>query len=727
MAERIPSDGPPDSRSDGSGWTASWEGPALLNDGRSVRIREIRPDDADALLAFGGRLSRQTISYRLLGPVVRIGREGLREFVEVDRDNQIALVTTLGSDIVATARCVRSADDPSQGEVTFTVEDAFQGRGLGVILLDRIAEAARERGIETLTADVLPDNIRMLRTFDGSGFRHTTSFGPAVVHVDLGTDANTKTSARLDRREHTAIRHSLAPLFEPRTVAVVGASREPGTIGHEILRNLAEQGFTGGLYPVNPHAETIAGLPAHPSLRDVPGPVDLVLVAVPAPAVEDVVRQAAEVGAGVVVVVSTGFGESGPEGVVRERELAALARDSGMRMVGPNCMGVMRQDGTRRMVATFAPVMPGPGPAAMSSQSGPLGLAVLDHAHRIGLGFSGFVSIGNAADVSTNDLLQWWEEDSAVSVILLHLDRFGNPRTFARIARRIAARKPIVAMYAGSPTLGAHARRRGRTVGGVTGSESALDALFAQSGIIRTRSLGSLFDVALLLAHQPVPPGNRVAVITNAGGPGALTADACVASGLVLAEFGPQTLRTVGDTVVRRPGSAPVVDLGPGATGAEYRAALSAALADEGVDSVIVLFIPPLVRYADEVATAISEAAAEAPKKTVLASFLSQAGAPAALRRDGRTVPSYVFPEAAATALGAAAAYGAWRREPAGVVRDLPGFDRAQARRLVEDRPGGPLSGDDVATLLTCYGIRLASPTTPPAEPGPDGASGAGA
>lgn len=688
------------------GRAATWEAPALLSDGRSVSIRPIRPDDTEALVAFGGRLSRQTISFRLLGPVVRISGEGLRRFVEVDQVDHLALVATLGTDIIATARCVRSEEDPTRGEVTFTVEDAFQGLGLGVVLLDRIADAARAQGIDTLTADVLPDNIRMLRAFEGSGFQYTTSFGASAVHIDLATQAGSRVRARGDRREHTAVRHSLRPLFEPRSIAIVGASRSPGAIGYEILRNLAGHGFAGRLFPVNPKAETIQGLPVYPSLRDVPAPVDLVVVAVPAPAVENVLREAAEAGAGVVVVVSTGFGESGPDGVEREQRLASIARSSGMRMIGPNCMGVVHQDRTSRMVATFAPVTPGPGPVSMSSQSGPLGLAVLSYAERLKLGFAGFVSIGNSADVSTNDLLQWWEEDGATSVVLLHLERFGNPRKFARIARRIAARKPIVAMYAGSPALAPHPGPQGGRPE-VTGSEAALDALFSQSGIIRTRSLGGLFDTALLLANQPIPAGNRVAVITNAGGPGALTADACVANGLTLAEFDPLTLAVLGDTAARRPGSPHMVDLGAAATAADYRAVLPAVLADSGVDAAVVLFMPPLVTRAEDVAAAIADAAAQAPHKPVLTSFLSEAGVPDLLREQGSTIPSYVFPEAGAAALGAAAAYGTWRRKPAGIVRDLADADRTSARRLLDKHPAGPLPTSAVRALLACYGIRF--------------------
>ncbi|MDT3441916.1 GNAT family N-acetyltransferase [Pseudofrankia sp. BMG5.37] len=677
---------------------ASWERPGLLRDGRSVLVRPIRADDADALIAFSGRLSRRTISYRLLGPVVRISPETLRAWADVDQVDHIALVATLGTRLIAVARCVRAPDEPHRGEATFTVEDDYQEHGLGTLLLERLAQAARARGVVTLTADVLADNTRMLRTFAGSGYRTETVWGGSVVQVTMTTDPAGQVMARSDRREHVAVRSSLRPLLRPRSVAVVGAGRRAKTIGHEILRNLLAHGFDGPVHPVNPHADQIAGVNACPSLRDLPGEVDLVVIAVPAENAEQVVLDAAAVGAGAVVVVSTGFGESGLDGLDRERRLVHAARTGGMRLIGPNCMGMVSRFDDQTLFATFAPRIPPPGPVSMSSQSGPLGLAVLSHAEQLGLGFASFVSIGNAADVSTSDLLQWWEEDAATSVVLLHLGRFGNPRKFARIARRIAARKPIVAVHAGSPTLWEEVPGGPADDEPVTGSDAALDALFQQSGIIRTRSLGAMFDVALLLANQPVPGGNRVAIVTNADGPGALTADACQASGLV---------------VTGHAGA----NLGPGATPSDYRASVDAALTDPAVDALVVLYVPPLVRHVADVAAAIATAAAAVPHKTVVTSFLSAPGLPTLLRREGRAIPSYVFPEAAASALGAAAAYGAWRRSPAGVVVESGDADAAAARALLDSLPAGPVDPDAARALLRHYGIPVAEQPAAGGEP----------
>ena len=583
-----------------------------------------------------------------------------------------------------------------------------------------------------------------------------------ILHFDIAIDPQAEAVARAERREHTAVRRSLRPLLEPRSVAVVGANRSPLTIGHEIVANLLRGGFPGGVFPVNPHADEIAGARAYPSIRELPEPPDLVLVAVRAEAVPGVVRECAEAGVKAVVVVSTGFGETGPAGRAAEMELgpvpkvapadrrlarsptalrawevpplaapgespstsstrastrhaesthqtppgppsgrttppsaqalARFARASGMRLVGPNCMGVVNTSSGARLAATFSPALPAPGRVAMSSQSGPLGLTVLDLARRLRLGFSGFVSVGHSVDVSTNDLLQWWDEDPGTSVILLHVEHFGDPRRFARIARRVAPRKPIVAVHPG------HA-------------DSAVDSLFAQSGVIRTRSLQELFDVALLLSHQPPPPGNRVAVLTNAGGPAALTVGACAASGLRVATLGDRTRQTLRSTLAPQAEVANPVDLTPMATAAHYRQALDAVLADDEVDAAIVLFMPPLADKADEVASAILDAASAQPSKPVVTSFLGGAGVADLLRRGELVVPTYAFPESAAASLGHAAAYEAWRSRPAGFVPDLDGIDTERARALLAGLTAGAVPASVARELLGCYGIDVRDET----------------
>lgn len=673
------------------------ERPGLVRTGRSTFVRPVRPEDADRLVAFVGGLSRATLAYRSLGPVVRARDDVIRRGAHVDYLNELALVALAGDEIAGLVRYVRDPEEPEHAEVTFTIRDDHQSEGFGRLLLEHIAAAARTRGIRVLEADVLADNTRMINVFLGSGFRVESGPPGQIVHFEIAVDPQAQAVARAERREHTAVRRSLRPLLEPRSVAVVGANRSPLTIGHEIVANLLRGGFRGSVFPVNPRAEQVAGARAYPTVRELPEVPDLALVAVRAEAVPDVVRECAEAGVKAVVVVSTGFGETGVEGRATELELARFARASGMRLVGPNCMGVVNTTPAARLAATFSPALPTPGRVAMSSQSGPLGLAVLDFARRLRLGFSGFVSVGHAVDVSTNDLLQWWEEDPETSVVLLHVETFGNPRRFARIARRVAPRKPIVAVHPG------HA-------------DAAVDSLFAQSGVIRTRSLQELFDVALLLAHQPPPPGNRVAVITNAGGPAALTVGACEASGLRVPELGAPVRHFLRTALSPRADVTNPVDLTPTATAAHYRQALDAVLADDGIDAAVVLFMPPLADKPDEVAAAILDAAEAAPGKPVLASFLGGAGVADLLHRGELVVPTYAFPESAATSLGHAAAYQAWRGTPAGVIPDLAEVDTDRARSLIAGCAPGAVPPQLAAELLDSYGISVRDPHAP----GPD-------
>ncbi|MFF3706609.1 bifunctional acetate--CoA ligase family protein/GNAT family N-acetyltransferase [Streptomyces phaeochromogenes] len=716
------------------------EQPGLVRTGRSTFVRPIRPEDADRLVAFVGGLSRATLAYRSLGPVIRARDDVIRRGAYVDYLNELALVALAGDEIAGLVRYVRDTDDPDHAEVTFTIRDDDQSEGFGRLLLEHIAAAARARGIRVLKADVLADNTRMINVFLGSGYRVESGPPGQIVHFDIAVDPQAQAVARAERREHTAVRRSLRPLLEPRSVAVIGANRSPLTIGHEIVANLLRGGFRGSVFPVNPRAGQVAGARAYPSVRELPEPPDLALIAVRAEAVPDVVRECAEAGVKAVVVVSTGFGETGAAGRSTELELSRFARASGMRLVGPNCMGVVNTTPAARLAATFSPALPTPGRVAMSSQSGPLGLAVLDFARRLRLGFSGFVSVGHAVDVSTNDLLQWWEEDPETSVILLHVETFGNPRRFARIARRVAPRKPIIAVHPGHGHSTSHVdpgRRgdpegRGNSAGHADPpgpSDSAVSSLFAQSGVIRTRSLQELFDAALLLAHQPPPPGNRVAVITNAGGPAALTVGACVAGGLRVPPLGERTRETLRTALGPGAEVANPVDLTPMATAAHYRQALDAVLADDGIDAAIVLFMPPLADKPDEVAAAILDAAEAAPSKPVVASFLGGAGVADLLHRGELVVPTYAFPESAAASLGHAAAYQAWRSTPAGVVPDLPRVDPDRARSLLAGCAPGPVPPRIAAELLDSYGIavRDAEPGSGPGpEPGPEPGSESG-
>ena len=497
---------------------------------------------------------------------------------------------------------------------------------------------------------------------------------------------------------------TLRPFFEPRTIAVVGASRARNKIGSEVLHNLVATGFTGAVIPIHPVADTIQGLKAYAHVSDVPRDVDLAVIAVPAAQVAGAVDDCLAKGVPAICIITAGFGECSDEGRRQQQAVVRRIRAGGARLIGPNCMGLVNTDPRFAVNATFSPVYPPAGNVAMSTQSGALGLAILDYARQLNIGFSSFVSIGNKADVSGNDLLQHWEHDPRTSVILLYLESFGNPAKFSRTARRISRRKPIVALKSGRSAAGA--RAAASHTGALASSDDFVDALFHQAGVIRTDTVTELFDVATLLSRQPLPRGRRVAILTNAGGPGILAADACQAHGLVVSELSAQTKAQLRSFLPEAASVGDPVDMLASAPPAHYSRALELLLKDDAVDSVLVIFIPPLLTDADQVAEAIASAAAAGPGKPVCGIFMRSHAAPAALA----AVPCYAFPEPAAIALARVAAYGEWLRQAEGIVPQLRDLQPRLARRIVESalqRGGGWLSAVEANALLATVGIGM--------------------
>ena len=495
----------------------------------------------------------------------------------------------------------------------------------------------------------------------------------------------------------------LEALFRPRAVAVVGASRRPGSLGAEIVRNLISHGFTGAVYPVNRSAAVVQSVRAFPAVSAIPEPVDLAVLAVPKDQVAEAVEDCGRKGVQALVVISAGFAEVGPAGRALQDDVLRRARRFGMRLVGPNCLGLVNTDPEVQLDATFAPVWPPAGNVAFSSQSGALGVAILDHARSLGIGIRHFISVGNKADVSGNDLLEYWEHDPDTRVILFYLESLGRPGRFMQIARRVARRKPIVVVKSGRTESGA--RAASSHTGSLAGLDVAVDALFGQAGVIRTDTIEELFDLALLLANQPVPAGDRVAILTNAGGPGIMASDACESHGLRVAQLAPETAQALAAFLPAEASLSNPVDMLADARPVFYERALELVLADPGVDSVLALFVPPVVTQAADVAAAICRGAESSPKP-VLTCFMGVHGVPGALTSlRSRNFPSYSFPESAARALGAAVRYGRWLARPEGTVPELAGVDSARARALVEGRPAGWLDPDGVEELLGCYGI----------------------
>ena len=666
-----------------------WAADVVLADGSTVHVRPITPMDADALVDFHSRLSPRTIHFRFFSPRPRLSPREIERFTTVDHDDRVALVAELGHELVAVARYDR-LPGTSAAEVAFVVGDGHQGRGVGTLLLEHLAAAARERGITRFFADTLPDNRRMIGVFRDAGWATSAKLEDGVVRIEFAIEPTSNATTAQQLREQRADARSVARLLEPASIAVIGASRRPGTTGHELLRNLVDGGFTGALHAVHPVAHEVAGVEAVAAIEDVPGDVDLAVVVVPAAAVREVVLACARKHVRGLLVVSAGFAETGREGAADEREVVALARRNGMRVIGPNSMGVVNTDPSVSLQAVLGGAPALEGRVGFLSQSGALGVAILEWATRLGLGVSSFVSVGNKADVSGNDLLQWWEADERTDVVLLYLESFGNPRKFARVARRVGRTKPVVAVKSRRPSLG---------------DDAAVDALFRQTGVIRVDTLEQLFETGLVLARMPRPAGRRVAVLSAAGVPGLLAADACEAAGLQVPGLGDATravLRAVlpeGSTVGNP------VQLSPRSTVEHYVEALRTLVAAVEVDTVIVILTPPVRDDADDLAAAVSGEVA-ASGKPVLANLLTPDGD---LAQVG-PLPTFRSPEAAAFALARASDYAEWRALPAGRMPELPGVDLLAARLLVDaalaEHPRGLwLPIDDAVALLSYVGI----------------------
>jgi len=677
-----------------AGYPAQWEADVLAADGGVVRLRPVRPDDADLIVGLHSRLSERTRYLRFFGAYPRIAPHDLHRFVHVDYDDRVALVAEFGGEIIAVGRYDRIGSG-SDAEVAFVVEDAHQGRGVGSVLLEHLAAAARERGIRRFVADVLAENARMLRVFLDAGYSATREYADGVIHLAFPIGPTETSQAVAFERERRAEARSIERLLTPRSVAIAGASTDPGKAGSVVFANLFGYGFQGPLYPVNPGSRHVASVRAYPRVSDVPDEVDLAVVAVPAAAVAAVVADCAGKGVRTLVVLSAGFGERGEAGRAAERELVAAARSAGMRVVGPNCLGVVNSDPAVRLNATLAPHVPGRGRVGFFCQSGALGVAILETAARRGLGLSTFVSAGNRADVSGNDLLQYWDGDPATDVVLLYLESFGNPRKFARLARRLARRKPVVAVKTG---------RYGTAPGPAFRSEALPDesvqAIFEASGVIRVDSLASMFDVAQLLAYQPLPRGRRVSAVTNSSALGVLVVDACLSSSLTVAGDGP-------------------VDVGADASADEFAAALRSTVNGE-TDAVVAVFVPPLSTLGEDYARVLAEVAGEpavAHRVPVLSTFLGVEGVPAALRRSDPagiagpgSVPSYPTPERAVQALALAVRYAEWRRRPQGKLPELADIDAAAASAVIDAVLAGAPEGRyldpaEAARLLGTYGV----------------------
>jgi acetyl coenzyme A synthetase (ADP forming)-like protein len=678
-----------------------------LRDGSTVHVRPVRAGDEPAMRAFLELISADSIAFRFFG--VPNLDWATSWSMDVDYADRYALIAESGSPsrIIAHAAYIRI--DEERAEVAFLVADAWQGRGISTIMLAHLASAAEEHGIASFNAQVLPANHRMIDVFRQSGFPVEIQSSRDAIEIELPTSISRDALVRFDERERTAAIAAVRSFLAPRSVAVVGASRRRGTIGGEILHNLIAGGFTGEVYPVNDRADVVQSLPAYRTLSDIPAAAELAVVVVPAEHVLGVAQECAAAGVRALLVISAGFAETGGDGERRQRELLGICRSAGMRLIGPNCLGVLNTHPEVRLNATFAPHQAPAGRVGFLSQSGGIGIAIIEAAERLGVGLSSFVSVGNKADLSSNDLLQYWEQDPDTDLAILYLESFGNPRKFARVARRFARQKPILAVKSGRSAAGAKATSS-HTGALLAASDVTVDALFHQAGVIRTDTLHELFDVAALLTKQPIPAGDRIAIVTNGGGPGIICADACQANGVRL----PEPSVAVKDQLARfLPDAASLgnpVDMIASASAEDYQRTLQTLVQAGAYDAILVIFVPALITRALEVAVAISEVAQASENCTIAAVFMTGEGPPQELSAGRVRVPGYEFPEDAARAVALAARHGSWRGRPEGSFVALPGCRSGEAAAIISEAladDAGWLAPARVTALLDCYGLPL--------------------
>lgn len=679
-----------------------WEADAVLRDGSVVHLRPISPADDDRLRVFHSQLSPETIYYRFFAPYPELTDRDVRRFTHVDHVDRVGLVATVAGEIVGVGRYDKVSG--TDAEIAFTVRDDYQGRGLGSVLLEHLAVAARERGLRRFVADVLPQNRRMTATFSHAGYHVAQELEDGVVKLAFEIEPTESVRSVMQAREQRAEARSMERFLLPRSIAVVGASRRTESLGNLVVRNIREGGFEGRLLPIHPEAAMVAGLTAYPKVSDAPGPVDLVVVVVPVDRVPDVVEDSAKAGVHALVVISAGFSDAGPDGAEKERELVASIREHGMRLIGPNALGVINTDPRVNLRAAVPTLVPPRGRVAVFGQSAPLCVAALDRLAMRNLGISTFVSAGNRADVAGHELLQYWREDSQTAVILQYLESMANPSKFIRIARSVTRFKPIVVVRSGRTSqsfpLGARPRRTAIPPSGV-------DQLIRNAGIVETTSLGQLIDVGSVLACQPLPPGRRVAVVGDSHEMVTLAADTCATTGL--------------DVVVQNLVHGRPLDR-------VLEQELAAVTQNGDVDAVLVVHVPPAGSDDREVRRGLLAASADAtvPLVAVLHAqdgnnSLIPSGGPRSPAGHG-SVPFFGTVEEAVQCLKLVADYAEWRRRPEGDVPELPDVDAERARTLVADVIEGathvaavsaderitvPIVGSQLSDLLGCYGIEL--------------------
>ncbi len=688
----------------------------ILSDGTTALLRIAQPVDIDELQRFFSRLTPAATRHRFFSesaPPAEVIRS-LCDPSHPERSLTVIVLRRHDDTLRIIASGSYHARNPHEAEVAMAVDDALHGHGLGTILLERLALLAIRQGFTKLWAITHADNLAMREVFATSGFTMEEHLEGGDMEVELSLTPTDQSVRQSEWRERVATIASLHPLFHPRAVAVIGASRAPRSIGYRLLDALHHNRFGGRCYAVNPHASNIAGVETFPSVRHLPQPVDLAVIAVPKDAVLSVVDECAAIGVRALVVITAGFAEVGTEGRQLQDQLLEKVRLHGMRMVGPNCFGILNTDPAVRLNATFTSTFPPAGSIAMSSQSGALGLALVAASERLHLGLSTFVSVGNKADVSVNDLLQYWEQDSATNVILLYVESFGNPRRFAHIARRVSRNKPIVVLKAGRTSSGK--RAAGSHTAALAANDVAVEALFQQTGILRADTLEEMFALATGLSEQPLPKGRRIGILTNAGGPAILCADACEAAGLEVPELSQATMSRLSPFLPASASLRNPVDLIASASPEQYEQAIHALLASEDIDALIILYIAVTATDVDPIAEGIARgieaARAQQPvNKPVAIGWMVETDRDRRFSLPHETIPTYSLPELPARVLGKIAGYVQWRDRPLGMVPDFDDLDipsvKAVCHNVLATRGNGWLTVTETRAVLNGMGITL--------------------
>ncbi|MFF3518263.1 GNAT family N-acetyltransferase [Streptomyces sp. NPDC002573] len=676
---------------------------ALLADGTTVLIRTVEPGDHDQLRDFYKEMSPENLRLRFFAISARSATMAADRACGPERPGYRALLAETQGQVIGLAE-YDTGGCGDAAEISIAVADRLHHRGVGTLLVEHLVSAARAEGVTTFSADALCENREVLRLFADLGLRTARRFeGPEVRCTILLDEDETYLSA-VEERGRAADVASLEPLLRPDAVAVVGAGRRPGSVGRAVLHHLRAGGFTRRLFAVNPHVASVLGVPSHPSVSALPVVPDLVVVAVPATAVPALAEECGKVGVRALLVVSAGLDRNQAEA------LLGACRSHGMRLVGPNCLGISNTDPELRLDATFAADHPRPGTAGVAVQSGGVGIALLEGLSRLGIGVSSFVSLGDKYDVSGNDMLQWWVSDRRTDLALLHLESFGNPRAFSRTARRVTRRMPLLTVDAGRTDAGRRAAAS-HTAAAATRTMTR-QALFTQAGITATRSVGELLEAAALMHAQPLPAGTRVAIVSNAGGVGVLAADACVEAGLALPSLAPEVMDGLAAVLPRGAAVGNPSDTTAAASEDQLRNCLDRLLRSPGIDAVLVALVPTAVAAAtgEDLVRALTDGPAHQARPVVVVRLEQDLPVKLLPAAHGGTIPSFADPQVAARALAHAARRAAWLAQPVGTVPDLDGVDTRRAHEITDayltlQTDGGWLEPRTCAALLDCYGI----------------------